>query len=314
MVKDDEEIELLRLAAQRRRPGRHADRRRAARRPDGGGRRPGGPRAPRGRGPRARRCSRSSRAGPNSASPHHEASDRVIQAGEPIVLDIGGTLGGYDSDITRTLWVTGGDPANGPDEGSGTSSPSLRRAQRRPRPRSGPASGRGDRRGGARDHRRRRLRRARSSIGRVTDRPRGPRGPVLVAGTPNRCDRAWRSAWSPASTSRAAMGSGIEDIVVCGPDGPIVLDGPGPRPAGGHGDLIATGDSCAGQVRARGPAPPSWRLTAHDLERRAVFGATCQPALAHPRPDGMLHQGPRRLGAVYPNPFGHRRTVPAKTR
>ena len=32
--------------------------------------------------------------GPNSASPHHEASDRVIEAGEPIVLDIGGTIGG----------------------------------------------------------------------------------------------------------------------------------------------------------------------------------------------------------------------------
>ena len=41
--------------------------------------------------------------GPNSASPHHEASDRVICAGEPIVLDIGGTLAGYGSDITRTL-------------------------------------------------------------------------------------------------------------------------------------------------------------------------------------------------------------------
>ncbi len=54
--------------------------------------------------------------GPNSASPHHEASERVIRAGEPIVLDIGGTLDGYGSDITRTLWVTGGDPANGPDE------------------------------------------------------------------------------------------------------------------------------------------------------------------------------------------------------
>ncbi len=54
--------------------------------------------------------------GPNSASPHHEASERVIAAGEPIVLDIGGTLDGYGSDITRTLWVTGGDPAKGPDE------------------------------------------------------------------------------------------------------------------------------------------------------------------------------------------------------
>jgi Xaa-Pro aminopeptidase len=53
--------------------------------------------------------------GPNSASPHHEASDRVIQAGEPIVLDIGGVLGGYCSDTTRTLWVTGGDLAMAPD-------------------------------------------------------------------------------------------------------------------------------------------------------------------------------------------------------
>ncbi len=54
--------------------------------------------------------------GPNSASPHHDASDRVIRAGEPIVLDIGGILGGYGSDITRTLWVTGGDATKGPDE------------------------------------------------------------------------------------------------------------------------------------------------------------------------------------------------------
>ncbi len=52
--------------------------------------------------------------GPNSASPHHEAGDRVIRAGEPVVLDIGGPLGGYGSDITRTIWVDGGDPAQGP--------------------------------------------------------------------------------------------------------------------------------------------------------------------------------------------------------
>ncbi|MGH7185363.1 MAG: NAD(P)-binding domain-containing protein, partial [Pseudomonadota bacterium] len=41
--------------------------------------------------------------GPNAASPHHEASDRTIQPGDPIVLDIGGMLGGYASDTTRTL-------------------------------------------------------------------------------------------------------------------------------------------------------------------------------------------------------------------
>jgi Xaa-Pro aminopeptidase len=50
-------------------------------------------------------------AGPNGASPHHEASDRRIRSGDPIVLDIGGTLAGYGSDITRMLWVTGSSPA-----------------------------------------------------------------------------------------------------------------------------------------------------------------------------------------------------------
>jgi len=52
--------------------------------------------------------------GPNSASPHHEASDRVIAAGEALVLDLGGVRAGYCSDTTRTAWVTGGDPALGP--------------------------------------------------------------------------------------------------------------------------------------------------------------------------------------------------------
>jgi Xaa-Pro aminopeptidase len=54
--------------------------------------------------------------GPGSASPHHEASERVIGAGEPIVIDIGGRIDGYHSDITRTVWVTGGDAAKGPDD------------------------------------------------------------------------------------------------------------------------------------------------------------------------------------------------------
>jgi Xaa-Pro aminopeptidase len=44
-------------------------------------------------------------AGPNSASPHHEPSDRVIAPGGPLLLDIGGRRAGYSSDITRTIWV-----------------------------------------------------------------------------------------------------------------------------------------------------------------------------------------------------------------
>lgn len=44
--------------------------------------------------------------GPNGASPHHELSDRVILHGEPVVVDIGGTMpDGYCSDETRTYSV-----------------------------------------------------------------------------------------------------------------------------------------------------------------------------------------------------------------
>jgi Xaa-Pro aminopeptidase len=44
--------------------------------------------------------------GPNGASPHHELSDRVIRVGEPVVVDIGGTMpSGYCSDSTRTYAV-----------------------------------------------------------------------------------------------------------------------------------------------------------------------------------------------------------------
>jgi len=46
--------------------------------------------------------------GPNGASPHHHTSDRVIEAGDPVVVDIGGTMpDGYCSDCTRT-YVAGG--------------------------------------------------------------------------------------------------------------------------------------------------------------------------------------------------------------
>jgi len=44
--------------------------------------------------------------GPNGASPHHDVSDRVIEAGDVVVIDIGGPLpSGYNSDSTRTYAV-----------------------------------------------------------------------------------------------------------------------------------------------------------------------------------------------------------------
>lgn len=39
--------------------------------------------------------------GPNGASPHHEVGDRVLEHGDAVVIDIGGTLDGYCSDETR---------------------------------------------------------------------------------------------------------------------------------------------------------------------------------------------------------------------
>jgi Xaa-Pro aminopeptidase len=43
--------------------------------------------------------------GPNAASPHHVPTDRVVRPGDAVVVDIGGRLGGYCSDTTRTLVV-----------------------------------------------------------------------------------------------------------------------------------------------------------------------------------------------------------------
>ena len=44
--------------------------------------------------------------GPNAASPHHEVSDRILQDGDAVVVDIGGTMpSGYCSDSTRTYAI-----------------------------------------------------------------------------------------------------------------------------------------------------------------------------------------------------------------
>jgi Xaa-Pro aminopeptidase len=44
-------------------------------------------------------------AGPNAARPHHTPSDRPIDVGEPIIIDMGARVDGYCGDLTRTLWV-----------------------------------------------------------------------------------------------------------------------------------------------------------------------------------------------------------------
>jgi Xaa-Pro aminopeptidase len=49
--------------------------------------------------------------GPNGALPHHETGARALRIGEPIVIDIGARLDGYDADLTRTFcWGPASDP------------------------------------------------------------------------------------------------------------------------------------------------------------------------------------------------------------
>ena len=42
-------------------------------------------------------------AGPSGARPHHDPSDRAIEEGEPVVIDMGARVGGYTADLTRTI-------------------------------------------------------------------------------------------------------------------------------------------------------------------------------------------------------------------
>jgi Xaa-Pro aminopeptidase len=47
--------------------------------------------------------------GPNSAYPHHSSISRPLAAGEPVLVDLGGRLDGYSSDITRMAYM--GEPS-----------------------------------------------------------------------------------------------------------------------------------------------------------------------------------------------------------
>jgi len=44
-------------------------------------------------------------AGPHGAFPHHHSSQRALQSGDAVVIDIGASLDGYKSDITRMAFI-----------------------------------------------------------------------------------------------------------------------------------------------------------------------------------------------------------------
>ena len=171
-----------RRAAPRRRSGRHRGRDRR------GGARGGRVRDRRLRVPTARART--------TTSP-----DRVIEAGDVVVIDIGGPLpSGYNSDSTRT-YAVGREPSPEIREAyavlqdaqeravaavrPGVTAEEVDAAARERSPRPGWGSGSSTAPGTA-------------SASTCT------RSPTSSAATPGRWSRAWRSAWSPASTSTAS--------------------------------------------------------------------------------------------------------------
>ncbi len=138
--------------------------------------------------------------GPHGADPHHECSDRELQVGDIVVVDIGGPYEpGYNSDSTRTYSIGEPDPEVAQQYSV------LQRAQQ-----AAVAGGaaRRDRRAG----RRRRPRRA-GQPGWPTRSCTAPgtasgcrctRSPTSSRATTCRWRRAWRSPSSRASTSRAS--------------------------------------------------------------------------------------------------------------
>jgi Xaa-Pro aminopeptidase len=163
--------------------------------------------------------------GPNSASPHHDATERTIEPGDPIVLDIGGTLDGYGSDTTRTLWVTGGDPARGPSTEFLAVHELVLRAQAAASAAVRPgipcealdATARAIIRDGGFGEAF--IHRLGHGIG-----LEGHEEPYLVAGNPEPLRPGFAFSVEPGIYLAGRFGVRIEDIVVCGGDGPDVLN------------------------------------------------------------------------------------------
>ena len=158
--------------------------------------------------------------GPNGASPHHEVSDRVIQDGDPVVVDIGGTMpSGYCSDETR-MYSVGAPPAAFVD-----SYAVLQEAQWTAVQAVRPGVPCEDIDAIARDviagagfgdlfiHR------TGHGIGLETHEE-----PYIVAGNERPLEVGFAFSIEPGIYRRGEHGARIEDIVVCGEDGPLLMN------------------------------------------------------------------------------------------
>ena len=163
--------------------------------------------------------------GPNGASPHHGAGDRRLQPGDPIVLDIGGTVDGYGSDITRMLWITGPDEAVPPTPEFLEMFDLVRGAHAAATAAVRPGIRAGDldevarsviREGGFGDAF---IHRLGHGIGLEAHED-----PYLVAGNDETLAPGHAFSIEPGIYLHGRFGVRIEDIVVCGLDGPDVLN------------------------------------------------------------------------------------------
>lgn len=163
--------------------------------------------------------------GPNSASPHHEPGERVLAAGEPVVIDIGGTIDGYGSDITRTIWVSGGPEGAPPHPDFLALYDVLRDAQAAATAavRPGVACERID--AVARDRitaagfGERFIHRTGHGIG-----LEGHEDPYIVTGNRTLLEPGMAFSIEPGIYLEGRFGARIEDIVICGGHGPAVLN------------------------------------------------------------------------------------------
>lgn len=158
--------------------------------------------------------------GPNGASPHHEVSDRVLRSGDAVVVDIGGTMpSGYRSDCTRTYVL--GEPddlfvehyaalqqaqqAGVSAVRPGVSCESIDRAPRRALEDAGLGAYF--------------IHRTGHGIGLETHED-----PYMVEGNATLLEAGMAFSVEPGFYIPGRFGARIEDIVVCGEDGPIVLN------------------------------------------------------------------------------------------
>lgn len=158
--------------------------------------------------------------GPNGASPHHEVSDRVIEVGDPVVVDIGGTMpSGYCSDSTR-MYSVGEPPADFLDYYA-----VLQRAQQVAVDAVRPGIPCQDIDAIARDiitgagYGDLFIHRTGHGIGLETHEE-----PYIVAGNTTPMEAGFAFSIEPGIYRSGVHGARIEDIVVCGDDGPLPMN------------------------------------------------------------------------------------------